>query len=84
MFGIGVLCPPVYATLLLVKTITPNNLFETTRNYIFRIVLRKKEDRLLINESIEKPLLRELGDDSTESDNIVDEEPQRNPLLDYS
>ncbi len=69
MFGIGVLCPPVYATLLLVKTITPNTLFETTRNYIFRIVLRKKEERLLINESIEKSLLWELGDDSTESDN---------------
>ena len=72
MFGIGILCPPIYATLdlLLIKTITPNNLLAITRNYIFRKVLRREdsEERLQVNESIEEPLLREVDDNSAESD----------------
>ena len=68
MFGIGVLYLPIYATVLFIKTITPYNLFATVRRYVFRIVLRREEERLQINESIEEPMLRELGN-STEFDN---------------
>ena len=38
MFGIGALCPLVYASLLLIKTIAPKNLLAVTKRYILRHV----------------------------------------------
>ena len=66
---------------------SPNNLLVTSKRYILRKILQGEEERLQINESIEEPLLREVDDNSAESDDaelLVDEEPQKNPLLDYS
>ena len=87
MFGIGVLSPPTYAILLLIKTITPNNLLVTSKKCILRIVLRREDDRLQTNESIEEPLLRELGD-STEFDDSQllgsRDAAYHNSLLDYT
>ena len=61
MFSIGVLFPPTYAFLLLIKTITPNNLLVISKRYILRKILRR-EDRLQRSESVEEPLLREIDD----------------------
>ena len=68
MLGISLLTPPTYATLLLIKTITPKKLMATSKKYLLCILLQREDERLQINESIEEPLLgpRELGD-STES-----------------
>ena len=57
MFGIGALSPPIYAFLLLIKNITPNNLLATLKRYILRLVLCKENVGLQRNESIEEPLL---------------------------
>ena len=72
MFGIGGLFPPTYAILLLIKTITPNNLLVISKRYILRNILRKEDERLQRSESIEEPLLRELDDR---------EEPEKLQLL---
>ena len=61
MFGIGTLFPPTYAFLLLIKTITPNNLLVISKRYVQNI-LRRKDERLQRSESVEEPLLRELDD----------------------
>ena len=46
VFGIGVLCPLVYATLLLIKTVAPKSLLAVTKRYILRHVhLGKKVER---------------------------------------
>ena len=47
MFGIGILFPPTYAFLLLIKTITPSNLLITLRRYILRKILQREEERLI-------------------------------------
>ena len=44
MFGIGVVCPPIYANLLLIKTTTPNNLFTTTRTCFTKFYEEKRRD----------------------------------------
>ena len=72
MFGVGALFPPTYAILLLIKTITPNNLLVILKRYILRNILRREEERLQRSESIEEPLLRELDDR---------EEPEKLQLL---
>ena len=62
MFGIGTLFPPTYASLLLIKTITPNNLLVISKRYIVQNILRREDERLQRSESVEEPLLRELDD----------------------
>ena len=86
MFGIGILFPPTYAILLLIKTITPNNLLVTSKKYILRIILRRENDRLHINESIEEPLLREFGDSAEFDDSqlLGSRDAYHNNLLDYT
>jgi hypothetical protein len=83
MFGIGALSPPVYAVLLLIKTITPNNLLATTKRCTLRLILRRENERLQRSESIEEEPL--LGD-SAESQLLAigDEEPRYNSLLNYT
>ena len=80
MFGIGALFPPIYAVLLLIKNITPNNLSATIKRYILRLVLCRENVGLQRNESIEEPLLG----DSAESQLPGDEEPHYNSLLNYT
>ena len=69
MFSIGALFPPTYAFLLLIKTITPNNLLVISKRYILRKILRREDERLQRSESVEEPLLREL-DDREESEDL--------------
>ena len=86
MFGIGVLSPPTYAILLLIKNITPKNLLATSKKYILRIVLQREDERLQSNGSNEEPLLRELGDsaESEDSQLLSDKDPHYNSLLEYT
>ena len=71
IIGIGGLFPPTYAILLLIKTITPNNLLVILKRYILRKILRR-EDKTIIqrSESVEEPLLREF-DDREEPEKII-------------
>ena len=72
MFGIGALSPPLYAILLFIKNILPNNPLATIRRYTLRMVLCRDNERFQRSESIEhQPLL----DDSAESQLLGDEEP---------
>ena len=86
MFGIGALSPPFYAILLIVKTITPNNLLAATKRYILCTVLRREDARLERSESVEEPLLRELGDSAETEDShlLGGEDPHYNSLLNYT
>ena len=69
MFGIGLLFPPTYAILLLIKTITPNNLLAISKRYILWNILQREDERLQRSESVEEPLLREI-DDREEPENL--------------
>jgi hypothetical protein len=80
MFGIGALSPPVYAILLLIKTITPKNLLAITKRCLLRLILCGKNEREQRSESIEEPLLG----DSAESQLTDDEELRYNSLLNYT
>jgi hypothetical protein len=82
MFGIGALSPPVYAVLLLIKTIIPNNLLAATKRCILRLILCRENERLQKSESIEEPLLG--GSYSAESQLLGDKEPRCNSLLNYT
>ena len=62
MFGIGGLFPLIYAFLLLIKTITPNNLLIISKRYILRNILRREDKRIQRSESVEEPLLSKFDD----------------------
>jgi hypothetical protein len=85
-FGIGGLFPSIYVILLLIKTITPKKLLVTSKRYILQKVLRRDNERLQRSESIEEPLLRELGDreESEDLQLLGERDALRNSLLNYT